>query len=157
MVFGQWRFYLTFKGGKKELYQKSLNRVWKLSKNQFAQGAKQAENPLEFIKVFFLSMADRTSDQNQKGCYAGNTLVESSYVDEELKELAISLLKEFEVEFEKALKLAQEMGLLSEEKSPQVLANYLLNLWNGINVTLRMDPDKDSYKSMIEMNLKVLD
>lgn len=157
MEIGQGSFYHTFKGGKKELYQKSLTRVWKLSKSQLRAGFNQSENPLEFIKAFFLSLSDKPVSQNQKGCYAGNTLMESSYVDEDLKELAIKLLKELEIEFEKALTIAQEKGFLSKEKSPKIIANYLLNLWNGINVTLRMSPDKETSKAMIEMNLTVLE
>lgn len=156
MEIGQGSFYLTFKGGKKELYQKTLKRFWKANKHQFVQGVKQTENPLVFIKSFFLSILDESFERCQKGCFLGNTLVESSYVDEELRTLSISLLQEFEAEFEKALKFAQEKGMLGKGKLPKVIANYLLNLWNGMNVTLRMNPNKEMAKAMIEMNLEIL-
>jgi len=157
MQIGQGSFYGTFKGGKKELFKKSLSRVWKLGQTQISDGVKQAQNPINFIKTFFLSMVERPTNNIQKGCFGGNTLVEFSNVDDELKILAIELLNQLGPEFEKALLLAQERGYLDKNKSPKILAQFLLNLWNGANVTLRMNQNKEAYKTMIEMNLKILD
>lgn len=157
MQIGQGSFYNSFKGGKKELYQRSLIRTFNIAKTQFNKGIIKYDNPLEFIKFFFLMTIERSEKDKQKGCYSGNTLVESSFIDQELQELSIKLLQELEEEFEKAFITAQEKGFLSQDKSSKVLAKYFLNLWNGINVTLRMDPDISLMKKMMQISIKILD
>lgn len=154
---GQGSFYLTFKGGKKELYIKSLIKLWNYNDNIFNTGVAKSENPLEFIRTFFLSITEKSESDLKKGCFTGNTLVESAYIDEELQELAIKLLKGSEKSLKNALVLAQDLGILAQDKSPKILASFLINLWNGINLTVRMGVEKETLKEMVEINMKVLE
>lgn len=156
MDIGQGSFYNFFKGGKKELYQKSLRKFWKQAKNSFRVGVSNAENPVAFIRTFFYATIERPYRELQKGCFAGNTLVEASFVDEDLKLLAKQLLSELEMEFEDALLKAQKNNFLSSNKSPKILAKHLINLWNGINLSVRMGHKKNDLKVLIDTNLQVL-
>lgn len=157
MDIGQGSFYRSFPGGKKELYQKSLNRFLEKRIKEFHQGLGQSEDPIEFIKEFFYAVADRPTIKKSSGCYLGNTVVELSNIDEETKLLSVALLSKMKDGFEKALKKAQVVGKLDANKSPKTIALYLINLWNGINVTQRMYPQKKQLLEVLKMNLQILD
>jgi TetR/AcrR family transcriptional repressor of nem operon len=77
--------------------------------------------------------------------------------DQHAKELVVTLLKEIEAVFCEAIRKAQVSGFLKTTQSPELLGRYLINLWNGINVTRRMYGPDGFTKEMIEMNLKVLE
>lgn len=158
MNIGQGSFYLTFKGGKKELYEKSLVRAWDAYKRLFEDGYQNADQPLTFLKSFFRSVLNRSEHEANLGCFAGNTLVESTFVDAELQEISTQLLLDFENQIETVLIDAQKKGMLSQDKSPSIIAKYFINFWNGINITLRMkNIPKKQVEEMVELNLAVLD
>ena len=77
--------------------------------------------------------------------------------DQHSKELIVTLLKEIETVFCEAIQKSQVSGFLRNTQSPELLGRYLINLWNGINVTRRMYGRDGFTKEMIELNLKVLE
>ncbi len=156
MEVGQGSFYLSFKGGKKELYKKSLLRFSKTNSEKFSQKLSQAENPIEVIRFFFRLLLSTTDQQKRNGCYLGNAIVEMTNLDEETKKISEQLLCNLEENFEKALTKAQEAGYLSPDKSPRLIAKHLITFWNGINVTLRTDTNRKDIEEIINMNLELL-
>lgn len=157
MDIGQGSFYRVFPGGKKELYQKTIKSFLANSIKVFYNKLEESENPLEFIKDFFYAIPRRTIQKKQDGCYLGNAVVELSNLDEETKLISAKQLNIMKDGFEKALNIAQSKGLLSTDYSPKLLALYLINLWNGINVTQRMYSDKKHMLDLLKLNLKILD
>ncbi len=157
MDIGQGSLYRTFKGGKRELYQKSLIQFLDEAIKQFFKNLEASENPLQFIKDFFYAIPMNSTEKKQKGCYLGNAIVELSNIDEETKLIATEQLNRLKEGFEKALFMAQEKNLLDKDKSPELIALHLINLWNGINVTYRMNPDNDDITELLKLNLKILD
>jgi len=157
MDIGQGSFYLNFKGGKKELYQKTLKRFWKISKKQLKDGAENSNNPVLFIKGFFYSIMNRSRQEAANGCYLGNSIVEFRNLDVEMRKLASNLMSQFEKEFENILIFAQQNKNLGKEKSPSVIAKCLINLWNGVNITQRVGYNTQQLEDMIKTNLSILD
>ena len=157
MDIGQGSFYRSFPGGKKELYQKSLNRFFEKADKQFNKGLNESQDPKQFIKDFFLSVADRQVPEQMNGCYIGNAVIELCNLDEETKKISSDLLIKLKGSFKKALVKAQKLGTLDAQKSPSALAEELLNLWNGINVTQRMQPKSTRVRAIIESSLRILD
>lgn len=157
MDIGQGSFYRSFPGGKKELYQKSLVRFLKTSIKGFHKNLDESDCPIQFIKDFFYAIPVRSTNEINNGCYLGNAVVELTNLDEETKLLSADLLKKLQDGFEKALIKAQQEGKLSTEKSPTILALFLINLWNGINVTQRMDFPEKQLTEVIKLNLQILD
>lgn len=51
---------------------------------------------------------------------------------------------------------AQKAGTLDATKSPDILAEHLLNFWNGVNVTQIMYPEDKKIRTIIESNLQIL-
>ena len=156
MGIGQGSFYRTFPKGKKEIYRKSLVRFLNLSIQRFHVGLEDSDDPLVFIETFFRDLVRKTPEKRAKGCYLGNALIEWKNLDEDTAKQATELLNELKKGFEKALRRARRQGLLGSETSTALSALHLLNLWNGINVTLRTDVSGPELEQLVELNLAVL-
>lgn len=164
MNIGKGSFYLAFKEGKKELYLKSLEQFSNNAIDQFHKALSQSEDPISFLKDFFIALGDSPKTTKSMGCYLGNAMVEMSNVDSQTKEKAAQLLSKLEKGFENIIREAQQNNLISTKAAPEVLARHLINLWNGIHITHRMHPLDSSEdhrpdnctKEMIELNLQIL-
>ncbi len=156
MNMGKGSFYLHFKGGKKELYQRSLELFSTEAMERFYKNLSQEPDEIDFLKQFILSLSDAPNDRKQKGCYLGNGVVEMSNLDVKTKDQAGALLNKLEAAFVKIITKAQKAGRLKTQVSPTLLAKYLINLRNGINVTARAEKITKVLKEMIELSLEVL-
>lgn len=156
MDIGQGSFYTTFKGGKKELYQKTLQYNWAILEKRLREGMEQSENLNVFIQEFFQRIVDRRPQEVSNGCYVGNALVEFRSLDMETRALANHLMARLENTLKEIIVRAQEQGSLDKGKSPDIIAKCLLNLWNGANITQRVYPDGNHLKDILDFNLKAL-
>lgn len=156
MGIGKGSFYLAFKGGKKELYEKSLEQFSEIYDQNMRQAIAESNDPVSFIKDFFIGLIDDSETRQANGCYLGNALIEMSNSDAYLKKLAARLLIIMESVFTDLIRDAQEKGLLTTREKPEILGKYLINLWNGINVTRRMYPGNQELKEMVKLNLQIL-
>lgn len=157
MDIGKGSFYLLFKGGKRELYQKSLELLSSESLNKLTIDIENSEDQMAFLKNKFLSLADASLERKKKGCYLGNAIVEMSNMDKETHQKAVKLLAKLEKAFEKIIETAQKEKKIRSKEKPTVLAKYLINLWNGINLTRRMNPDTESLKAVIHLQFKIVE
>ncbi len=156
MNMGKGSFYLHFKGGKKELYQRSLELFSTEAMERFYKNLSQEPDEIDFLKQFLLSLSDAPNDRKQKGCYLGNGVVEMSNLDVKTKDQAGALLNKLEAAFAKIIAKAQKTGRLKTQVSPALLAKYLINVRNGINVTARTEKNAKVLKEMIELSLEIL-
>ncbi|QHS63993.1 TetR family transcriptional regulator [Chitinophaga agri] len=152
---GSGSFYNTFKGGKKELFSKAIQQR-REAFMAFKAHLKKSASPVAEIRQFFMSIATAGEEEHLRGCIIANTVVEMTFLDEELEQEAVSILKEVEKMFALAIKQAQETGEIRNSASPELLARYLITVWNGLNVTRRMYPSNKSLQQLIEMQLSVL-
>lgn len=155
MEIGSGSFYNAFKGGKKELFRKAIQQR-RTAFNQFKAELKQSESPINLIKDFFRSIAKSDQESHLQGCIIANTVVEMTFVDEELEQESVAILKEVEAMFTAAIDKAQKNGTLKNQTDPIILGRYLITLWNGLNVTRRMYPDNKVLKTQIEMQLEII-
>ena len=156
MHIGKGSFYLSFKGGKKELYEKSLDQFANKAAGKFREDLLSSGDPIRFVKNFFLSMADSPKERQLRGCYLGNAIVEMSNIDDKTKKKAARLLGQLEESFKKIIQQAQQDNRLKTKEDPETLARVLITLWNGINITRMMYPENKDLKKMIELQLQVL-
>ncbi len=152
---GAGSLYNTFKGGKKEIFKKTLEQRREDLKT-FQSTLEKSNHPVQLIKEFFLSLASETQKSHAKGCIIANTLVEMSLVDDELKKEAVAILKETENLYKTAILDAQKNGSLKSKISADVLAKHLISLWCGINSLRRMYPDKKILQQQIELQLQII-
>jgi len=156
MGIGKGSFYLAFKGGKKELYEKSLEQFSSLYKERMLNAIDESEDVISFLRDFFTGMVDDSELKKSRGCYIGNALTQMSNSDSDTKLIAARLLRDTEEIFTSVIKEAQNTGKLKTTERPEILGRYLINLWNGVNITRRMHPNDESLKDMIRLNLQVL-
>ncbi len=157
MGIGKGSFYLAFKGGKQELFEKSMKRVVDQNFKELRTAIQNCDNPVKLIKDFFLGLTGEQSPIGNQGCYFGNALVQISKNDAGLKLLASHYLTVLEGIFEEAMQRGKELGLLKTELAPATLAAYLINLWNGINVTRRMETDSLKLTELLKLNLAIIE
>lgn len=155
MEMGSGSFYNTFKGGKKELFSKAIQQR-REAFMAFKAHLKKSASPINEIKTFFRSLATATEQEHLRGCIISNTIVEMTFQDEELEQEAVAILKEVEKMFAWAVQKAKESGEINNPSSPELLARYLVTVWNGLNVTRRMYPHTQSLQKLIELQLSVL-
>ncbi|MFD2037493.1 TetR/AcrR family transcriptional regulator [Belliella marina] len=152
---GSGSFYNTFKGGKKEVFSKAIQQR-RVEFIKFRNQLGETENPIELIKDFFRSIANAHAQAHHKGCIIANTVVEMTFIDEELEAQAIQILKEVEEMFTETIRLGQRNGQIKSKTNAEVLGKYLITFWCGLNTLRRMYPDKEVLSQQIEMQLAVI-
>lgn len=157
MGIGKGSFYLFFKGGKKELYEKSLHQFAANLLSRLRKEIAESENPFEYLKSFFLELSDSKNSDKAKGCFMGNALVEMAAKDQYTGKVIAKLLFELEKIFADVIQISKNKGIIKTDKSAGLLGSHLLNLWNGINVTRRMDMDDVSLAALIKFNLEMIE
>lgn len=155
MNIGKGSFYLLFKGGKRELFEKTLEHFSQESLYRLKRGLAEAPDKRIYLKEVFYELTEESQSKN-KGCYLGNAVVEMSNLDEELQLKAGYLLYRRELEFVKIINTLKDEDLLKTEKTSEMLGKYLINLWNGINITKRCGADAASLRSIIDLNFEIL-
>ena len=148
-------FYNTF-GSKKALFINAINFHEENSLLELKRVLKESSSPIQTLKEIFRSLADCPADEHGRGCFAGNTIAELSGIDEELAEHSGKHLKALENVFYNQVKSSQQSGELKTKTDARLLARYMLNLWNGLNITRRIYPNKRSLLPLIELQLELL-
>jgi TetR/AcrR family transcriptional repressor of nem operon len=156
MNIGKSSFYLAFKGGKRELFERAMDQRSAKSMENLEKGLRESEDKIEFVKNLFRNIIDAKSPRMQNGCLLGNTIAELTNTDSMLKEKAAGLLLRLEQVFLKVIKEAQKNGTLKSKEQPDMLAKYLLSVWNGLNISVRVYPNKKVLKPLIEKQLEIL-
>ncbi|MFB9076318.1 TetR/AcrR family transcriptional regulator [Flavobacterium procerum] len=152
---GAGSFYNTFKGGKKEVFRKAIDER-RLAFDAFKKELNNYDAPLELIKDFFRSIAEADTNEHKKGCIIANTVVEMTYIDEDLEANAVQILKEVEQMFTEVIRAEQIKGNLKSKTSPEILGKYLITFWCGLNTLRRMYQEQKVLKDQIEMQLAVI-
>ncbi|QEC44804.1 TetR/AcrR family transcriptional regulator [Pseudobacter ginsenosidimutans] len=156
MGIGKGSFYLAFKGGKKELFEKALIRYRKQQMTTFEQEMLAHSDPLEGIRSLFRSIATTSKSIHLNGCLFGNSIAELSNSDPLLMKKASNWLLQLEKIFYKAILTAQKKGSLSKKQDPELLARQLITIWNGLGITRRLYPDNKILSELIESQLNIL-
>ena len=143
-------------GSKKQLFQQAIDWHEMVSFAEFEKAIQDSADPIAMIKAVFLGLADCSPDDHEKGCFLGNTVAELSGIDEELVAKAKEHLEALERMLFEQLERAQQEGTLENETDPKLLARYLLNLWNGINITRRIHPSREALLPLIKFQLEIL-
>lgn len=153
---GAGSLYNTFKGGKRELFKKSLLQR-REDFNDFKFQLKNSDNPIKLIKDFFLSVAIASENSHQKGCFVANTIIEMTFVDNELENDAIQILKDTENLYTDIVLLEQEKGNIKSKLPADFIGKFLITLWCGINSLRRIYPEEEILKQQIEFQLQIID
>lgn len=156
MGIGKGSFYLAFPGGKKELFEKTVQQFHQDSFRQLEQRVGASPEPLEVVKDYFRHIATASPDTHAQGCYLANTVMEMTSLDLPLQQAAGQLLKQLEALFFTVIQQAQASGQLTNPTDARLLARHLLTLWNGLSITRRLYPDNAQLRELLDWQLAVL-
>ncbi|GJM30771.1 MAG: TetR family transcriptional regulator [Cyclobacteriaceae bacterium] len=144
-------------GNKKQLFKTVIDHYTAAIFENFSNDIKMNENPLVVLRSFFREVCDpKELTAHMKGCFLGNAVSELASIDGELEQLAINKLNKLEKLFKEALDKAQVQGQLPADMNTGITARYLINIWNGINITRRMYPSKKDLEPILKMSLQML-
>lgn len=152
---GSGSFYNSFKGGKKELFSKAIAQR-REAFQQFKAVLDVSDSPVKEIKSFFRSIADANRETHMRGCIIANAVTEMTFLDADLENEAAQILLEVEQMFANAIRKEQLAGTLTNPAPPELLGRYLMTVWNGLNVTRRVHPDRDTLRELIDFQLSVI-
>ncbi len=152
---GAGSLYNKFKGGKKELFSKALQQRTE-EFELFKQQLERSDQPITLIKNFFLELATSDEQKHLRGCIVANTLVEMTFIDEDLEQEAAKILKNTEHLFTSTIRKEQKKGALETTVNAQTLGRYLITFWCGINSLRRIYPDKHILTEQINLHLSIL-
>jgi TetR/AcrR family transcriptional repressor of nem operon len=156
MGIGKGSFYLAFPGGKKELFEKTLQQFHQDSFHQLEQRVVASLQPLEVIKDYFRRIATAAPGTHARGCYLANTVMEMTSLDPALQQAAGQLLQQLEALFFTVIQQAQASGQLTNPTDARLLARHLLTLWNGLSITRRLYPDNAQLRQLIDWQLAIV-
>ncbi len=156
MGIGKGSFYLAFPGGKKELFEKTLQQFHRDGLRQLEQRVAGSAQPIEVVKDYFRRIATAAPEAHEKGCYLGNTVMEMTSLDPLLQQAAGQMLKQLEDLFLTVIRQAQASGQLTNPTDAQQLARHLLTLWNGLSITRRLYSDNAQLRELIDWQLAIL-
>ncbi|MDF7814216.1 TetR/AcrR family transcriptional regulator [Hymenobacter sp. YC55] len=156
MGIGKGSFYLAFPGGKKELFEKSIQQFHRESFRQLEELVMASAQPVEVIKDYFRAIATAAPEAHERGCYLANSVMEMSSLDLPLQKAAGLLLKQLESLFFTVIQQAKASGQLTSPIDARLLAQHLLTLWNGLSITRRLYPDNAQLRQLVDLQLTVL-
>ena len=156
MGIGKGSFYLAFPGGKRELFEKTMQQFHRASLQQLEQRVNASAQPVEVLKDYFRRIATAAPEAHELGCYLANAVMELAALDPPLQQAAGHLLKQLEALFFRVVRQAQVSGQLTNPTDARLLARHLLTLWNGLSITRRLYPDNAQLRALIELQLAVL-
>ncbi len=157
MGMGKGSFYLHFRDGKKELFRRTMEQRSTKAMQRLQKRLQESPDKVGVIRSIFFERLEADDLSREQGCYFGNAIVEMSHLDDEMKKLAAFYLGKLEKIFEEVVDEAQKEEKIVSKKSPKFIARHLINTWNGMNITKRMNNNMKDLRNVIEMNLEILD
>lgn len=144
--------YQTF-GSKEHFFITCLKNAEDEWMVNFSKEIKHSEQPLILIKELLIANCVEDEDKRSMGCILGNTLMESSNGNEKLKTLSLHYLESLRHLFKEALTKGKALGMINESIETEEAADILLNLWNGINLTKRMNRSAQQLEGIVTHTL----
>lgn len=154
MGIGKGSFYLAYRNGKQELFEKSLHRFFYKYFSEFLNGLKAIDNPVASIKAFYYQMSDEVSGPRINGCYFSNAIVQAE--KQEVKDQAGAIMIKISNSFAEALIKAKQKGIINFSIQNDILPLYLLNLWSGLNIIRQIEKNPKKVKKLIDEHFKII-
>jgi TetR/AcrR family transcriptional regulator, transcriptional repressor for nem operon len=156
MGINRFSIYDNFKS-KKDLFMAACERYWKMIDRQMISILEKGDSGLTSIESFFEYLLGAYSGpMSNRGCLMTNTITEKAWDDKDIREYTSYFLKRIEDAFYFALRRANQSGELESTTDLRVIAQYLVNVVNGINVTYKAFRDINRVSTMIDTTLLLL-
>jgi len=155
MAISRSSLYAAF-GDKRQLFVETLHLFADRTYAILAQVRTQS-NPAVALQLFFAStLFDVPTRRLHRGCMMINSVLELAEVDQGLSQLATKRLDEIEDAFAQCFEQAIDKRLISTDKTPKQLAQFIMTINQGIRVAARKEVPKNELLSIIDTTLSLL-
>jgi TetR/AcrR family transcriptional repressor of nem operon len=149
--------YHTF-GGKRQLFQRCLERYREQSSRRLAEHLKVGRSPRDFIADTLNAVAaEARPGANPRGCFVMNTASEFAQSDPEVASLVAGSLASFREIFREAVRQGQREGEITCARSAENLAIYLVSSMGGLRTIVKGGLEPAMARSTVEIILRALD
>ncbi len=144
-------------GDKEGLFLEALDLYVEQVAVTFKSTLWSIDDPLLAIRSFLESICLIENEEvRSRGCLLFNSISEFAHVNRHLANEAEQRIKPLSALFEARLQEAQLLGLIDSEKSPQVMADYLLALAVGLRMHAKMNTSREALQGIINVGLSAL-
>ena len=144
-------------GDKRGLFLAAIDGYFEGMKRMIFSILHTDQSAIVRIEIFFNRLvSDSIIDEQRKGCFLVNTLLEIPVHDQEINSRIQSMFRWVENEFRSVLKEHLASGELDIKQSPEALARFLVAGIYGLRVFNKTQPDVLALKSIVENLLSVL-
>jgi len=148
-------FYNSFVS-KEHVFLRTMRLHDKTSFDSFRMMLKASDNGIDVLKFLFFQFADASKSEHMRGCYAGNVIVELNANHPKMTNGAKKYLLQLEQVFFEIIEDGKKSKNLKTEEDSRLLAQTLITLWNGINITRRVHNNKEELRKLIAFQLKII-
>jgi TetR/AcrR family transcriptional repressor of nem operon len=111
----------------------------------------------ERLLAFFTAMAKTYSNKGfTEGCLLGNSSLELGDISVQFAAKTSGELNKWQKVFEQCIKEGQNEGSIKNKIDPAILANFILNSWEGTMVRMKSDKSDISFKSFVSIMTELL-
>ncbi len=142
-------------GDKKSLLMKTIHCAGR--KSAAAKALRDTSlSGREKIEAFFKATMAEAADHTNPGCLVTNLLLEKGATDIEVWKAASARWNETRIAVQHAIETGITDKSLHSRLDPEVLSYALMNLLNGLRVTVRASNDLEKIKKVVKVSLESL-
>jgi len=110
-------------------------------------------SPLNNLKKFFSDYIEMQENELHctKGCLMGNMTMELADVNANFQEIAKDGFASTTAIFESCLTNAKSQGEIREDTDVKLLAQFIINSWQGATVRMKADKNSDALRNFYEI------
>lgn len=117
---------------------------------------KTSDDPVTAIKTVYYTAIDELHEKGLKGCLMGNLAAEIAGSSGECRMAMKQAFELWKERFVVLIENAQEMDLLRNDLSPEILSDIFWNTWQGGMLRMKIDNDTEPLKKLVDVMLDVL-
>ncbi|PWK20093.1 TetR family transcriptional regulator [Arcicella aurantiaca] len=144
-------------GDKHSLFVRTLKKYRRERIDNVIAEATVAEDVEVYIRKAFEVVKNESLQENYaRGCFMVNSAVELAPFDDEVAAIANSIMVDIEEAICTAIQRGQDKGIFTMQHSARALARFIMNSFNGLRVTIKIDSGKKVFDDIVNICLSTL-
>ncbi|MTI09548.1 TetR/AcrR family transcriptional regulator [Curvivirga aplysinae] len=139
--------------GKMGLFEEALELYLARAKIHYDNCLKKDLSGLEAIETYFKSI---TYDPEYHGCFMINSMIERNLISENGFQQVMDLKEYIRVLFMQNIEIGQRNAEISTQTEPEIIADHLLSLDQGLSIFGIGSPDNERLQKIIAFNMDQL-
>jgi TetR/AcrR family transcriptional repressor of nem operon len=144
-------------GDKHSLFVQALKKYRRERIDNVIAEAAVVEDVEAYIRKTFEVVKNESLQENYaRGCFMVNSAVELAPFDDEVAAIANSIMIDIEEAICTAIQRGQDKGVFTTQHSARSLARFIMNSFNGLRVTIKIDGGQKVFDDIVNVCLSTL-